>query len=495
MTDPREIEHCTDLGNGRRFAARHGAVARYVADLRLWRLWDGRRWAEDRAHRVEQLAKETAISIYKEAERAADSAQKLELARHAARSESLRAQMAMITMARSERSIASVAADYDPDPMLVTCNNGTIDLRTGHLRAHNPGDCITRLAPVAFDPTATCPLFLAFLDQVLGGDVALIRYAQLAMGYSLTGLTIEQVVFMLYGAGANGKTTLLELIFSVFGDYSARADFSMVLLRRSDGPRNDLAMLPGARFVVASEAGEGQRFDEAKIKEISGGDTITCRRLYADLFSYRPAFKLWLATNAKPELRSTGEAIWRRLRLIPFAVTIPEAERDPNLLQKLSAELPGVLRWAIDGALAWQRDGLGQPPAVRLATEEYRAETDVLAAFLSEECRIGSTEKVAATRLFQTYIRWADASSEPGMSQRAFGIRLTERGFHRVRGTGGRWSYIGLTLGKPAPSDGVTDSDLDSQKFPYEGEPREVPENGKHSVTPSLVTQDDTVKA
>lgn len=245
--------------------------------------------------------------------------------------------------------------------------------------------------------------------------------------------------------------------------------------KHDSGPRNDLAQLPGARLVLASEANEGQRFDEARLKEITGGDTITCRQLYRELFSYRPQFKLWLRTNAKPEVRGTNTGIWRRFRLIPFNVTIPEAERDGGLADKLAAELPGVFNWAVEGCLSWQQEGLNSPAAVQAATEEYRAESDTLAAFLTERCRLVAGERVAASWLYQAYRTWATGMGEPVLSQKVFGNRLNERGLHRLRSTGGRTVYVGISLAPAEQSDTSEGSKPLSIKSPHEGAFRESP--------------------
>ncbi|MHB1330256.1 MAG: DNA primase family protein, partial [Gemmatimonadales bacterium] len=474
MTD-RETEHLTDVGNGRRFAQQHGAYVRYVPDQGIWRVNHGKCWLEDRTHQVERFAKATALSIYEEAQAATDSQTKQRLAAHAARSEAAPRLEAMLRMARSEPGIAMLADQFDTDPMLLNVNNGTLDLRadadgTFTLRPHNPADNITRLAPVTYDPLATAPAFERFLGRIFDGDAELIAFVQRAIGYALTGMTTEHVLFLLFGPGGrNGKTTLLELIFRLLGDYAAAADFSLILARRNEGPRNDLAQLPGARFVRASEANEGARFDEARLKEMTGADTLTCRALYKDLFSYRPQFKLFLATNTKPEIRSLGEAIWSRIRLIPFSITIPESERDGALPEKLAAELPGVLNWALAGCRDWQRQRLNPPARVLMATAAYRSESDTVAAFLDDRCRLAPGERVAASWIYQAYRTWATGLGEPVMSQKAFGNRLGEKGLHRVRASGGRTVYVGLSLDQSLESEACEGSKGISVNLSHEG--------------------------
>jgi len=279
-----------------------------------------------------------------------------------------------------------------------------------------------------------------------------IGFIQRAVGYALTGCTSEQVLFFLYGLGANGKTTLIEVLRALLGDYAMQASFATFAERRGDGPRNDVARLAGARLVAASEAGEGTRFDEGLIKQLTGSDAVTARFLYGEDFEFHPAFKLVLAANHKPAIRGTDRAIWRRIHLVPFTVTIPEGERDPQLLGKLTAELPGILRWALDGCLAWQRDGLGAPVAVRSATLRYREEMDTIGAFLDEACRLHASGRVRAGALYPRYQAWCERVGERALSQRKLGERLAERGLHCITSNGTVW--LGLELLPDGPPNG-----------------------------------------
>jgi putative DNA primase/helicase len=444
MTD---VEHnCTDLGNAMRLVARYGDRLRYVFAWKLWLWFDGCRWARDEDGQIVRCAKTTALSIYGEAERATTEPRRKELARWAVESESARRLNAAVSLATSEPGIAVKVAELDSNPMLFNVANGTLDLASGTLRAHAAEDMITKRSPIAWNPQASCPVFIAYLDRVLAGDAELIAFMQRAIGYTLTGRTDEQVLFLLYGAGANGKSVLLELLLHLTGDYGAKADFSTFLSGKRDGPRNDLAALVGARFVSASEAGEGRKFDEATVKAITGGDSITSRFLFQESFTYRPQFTLWLAANAKPDVQSVAEAWWRRIRLIPFAVTIPEAERDPRLLDQLISELPGILTWAVEGCLAWQRDGLGRAEAVTMATTAYREESDVLAAFLEQECTVNPADRVSSSWLFKAYCEWASRNGERALSQTKFSVRLTEKKIPKVKDGSGRMMFVGLQL-------------------------------------------------
>ena len=276
----------------------------------------------------------------------------------ALRSESVYGRRATLESAQSIPALATIAEDYDRDPFLLTVGNGTIDLRTGHLRPSQPDDLITRATDVDYFPAATCPRWLQFLDEVFGGDEALISFISRAVGYSLTGDTREQCLFILWGGGANGKSTFLETVLKLVGRHSAITPFSSFLVQRNAGnPRNDVAKLHGARLVKAAESGKEGALDETIIKEITGGDTISARFLYQEFFEFKPTFKLWLATNHRPSIRGTDDAIWRRIRLIPFTRQFSGRNRDPKLLETLRGELPESLPGQC--AAAWNGNRAG----------------------------------------------------------------------------------------------------------------------------------------
>jgi putative DNA primase/helicase len=364
---------------------------------------------------------------------------------HITRSESHSRIMDMIGLAKSEPEIPVRPQQLDADPWVLNLANGTLDLRTGQLREHRREDLITKLAPVAYDPAAPCPRWEAFLSRIFAGDAELIRFVQKAVGYSLTGSTQEQCFFILYGAGANGKSTLIQTISALLKDYAKQTPTETLLVQRRDGVRNDLARLQGARFVYASEAEGGRKLAEALIKQLTGGDTITARYLYQEHFEFLPAFKIWLAVNHKPGVQGTDHAIWRRMRLLPFTITIPEAEQDKRLTEKLQAELPGILRWAVEGCLLWQQEGLEPPLAVKRATGDYRAEMDVIAAFLQDCCVVGPERRVLAGDLYAEYTSWCRQMGETPVSQKALASALRERGCTPGRQSSERfWCGIGL---------------------------------------------------
>jgi putative DNA primase/helicase len=318
--------------------------------------------------------------------------------------------------------------------------NGTLDLKAGTLHPHRREDLLTKLTPIRFEPAASAPSWDAFLLGIFDGDTGLIRFVQRAVGYSLSGSTREQVLFLAHGSGANGKSTFLETIREAAGEYAQQAPPEMFLEQRAGTIRNDVARLPGARLVTAVETGEDRRLAEPLVKQLTGGDMVAARHLYRDYFEFGPQCKAWLATNHRPEIRGTDEAIWRRIRLIPFTVTIPEDERDPNLLETLRAELPGILAWAVAGCLDYLQHGLGAPEAVTAATAGYRADMDVIGTFLDECCVLGTHARAKAVDLYQTYITWADAAGERDrLTKKDFGQRLAERGFAKERDMHARW--------------------------------------------------------
>jgi putative DNA primase/helicase len=487
MTDVPS-EHRTELGNARRLVHRHGHRLRFVHPWRKWLVYRDGRWAVDDTGELERLAKETVLSIYQEALAAAADTERQELVKWAARCESHRALQAMIHLAASEPGIAVVPDQLDADPWLLNVLNGTVDLRTAELHPHAAADLITKLAPVAFAPGREAPTWAAFLERILP-DPELRAFLQRAVGYSLTGDTGEQVLFFLHGRGCNGKSTLLETLRALLGDYGLQADVGTFLERRREGASNDLARLRSGRFVAAVEAGEGQRLAEGLVKQLTGGDTISARMLYSEYFEFRPQFKLWLAANHKPVIRGTDHAIWRRIRLIPFTVTIAEADRDPELPAKLRAELSGILWWAVKGGLLWQEDGLGAPRAVQLATQSYRGEMDVLGTFLEECCELGASLKALATPLYEAYRRWCERNGERPANQRHFGQALAEREFVRVKSTGGCYAWYGLRIvdqvdnaDRPAGISSYTSSRSD---FPRNGPPNPLDPLGEERPSAS----------
>ena len=304
----------------------------------------------------------------------------------------------------------------------------------------------------------------------MAGNADLIEFLQRAIGYSLTGDTSERAFLILHGAGRNGKSTLLETVRAVLGpDYADRTRTETLLAKKEGEIPNDVAKLRGLRFVTASEADEGRRLAEATIKDLTGGDAISARFMRAEWFSFLPQFKLWLGTNHRPVIRGTDNAVWDRIRLVPFDVRIPEAEQDKHLRDKLLAEAPGILAWAVEGCRSWRQDGLGAPREVREATAGYRGEMDVLGAFLDDCCIVDPNAHAAAKDLYAAYTRWCDENGERSLSQKAVGQRLAERGFDAVRMGKSRSRYwVGVGVRDAGSADASEPADASGRGFQHE---------------------------
>jgi putative DNA primase/helicase len=435
----------TDLGNAERLVHHFGDRIRYCHAWKKWLIWDGVRWVVDQRGQIQQLAKKVVRKIYRETESATYPENRQAIAKHALASESDQRISAMIALAQSEVSITpDMLNGY---PWHLNCLNGTVDLRTGHLLPHQMEHFITKLAPVSYDPKATCPRWLEFLRRIMDGNNQLIDFLQRAVGYALTGETSEQCFFIFYGSGANGKSTFLQAMSYVLGDYSMSTPTETLLVKRRGAIPNDVARLKGARFVVACEADAEQRLAESLIKQMTGGDTISARFLHQEWFDFEPSHKVFFGTNHKPVIKGTDYAIWRRIRLVPFEITIPEGERDKSLPEKLKEEAAGILAWAVQGCLKWQRQGLGVSEEVKAATDNYREEMDVLGEFLKDRCRQSPDSRVSSKNLFEAYTAWCEENGQEPVGQRAFVSALKEKGFNRSRlGSGGVRGWIGIEL-------------------------------------------------
>jgi putative DNA primase/helicase len=450
-----------DDGNARRLIALHGHELRYCHDFKKWLIYDGRRWALDTTGRARQLAKQTMVEFHNQATMVRDAKEAETFARKSLNDKAI---TNLLSMAQSD--IFVVPEQLDQDIWALNFLNGTVDLRTGKLRPHNSGDFITKLIHCDYNPGAGCPLFLGFLARIMGASPdasedeldraeRMSAYLQKAFGYSLTGDTSEKVVFFCHGNGNNGKTTVLSLFLRLAREYSVLLQIdSLTVQRESNNSQADLADLRGARFASTSETEEGQRLAEGKLKRITQGmGMIKSVRKYENPITFPETHKLWFDANHKPIIKGTDNAIWNRLHLIPFTVTIPKDEIDETLPAKLVAEAEGVLAWAVAGAVRWHAEGLGKPSEVEAASKQYRQEMDQLSRFVDERCLLLPSARIQARQLYQAYRSWAEAIGEHPMPEVSFSTRMVERDHEKVKTETGRF-YQGIALRSDRNPDG-----------------------------------------
>jgi putative DNA primase/helicase len=451
VTSPCESEDAlTEVGAAERFARLHGDHVRFDHRRQRWLLWSGHRWADDEDGGIQRIAIEFARNWQQETLdiRGAEREKTIKFALKLERKYTIGN---MLALARNLPPIADKGDRWNADPWLLGVPNGVVDLRTGELRRGRPEDGITLQTSVPYDAFAPCVRWERFIREVFAGDDALIDFIVRAIGYSITGITSEQVLFFGYGVGANGKGTLTNTLKHVLGDYAWNMPFSTLELRDRSSIPNDLAALASRRVVVASETNDGVRLNEARVKALTGCDPITARFLHAEFFTFDPVAKFWLSANHKPIVRDDSYGFWRRIRLIPFRQRFAV---DPTLKRQLEDEATGILAWCVRGALAWQEQGLCPPSAVTEATQEYEADSDALAAFLSESCEVDPQAQIGARDLHEHYRAWAihhGLSERERLSATAFGRKVAER-FERVKGRRGN-TYRGIALG---PAEGFS---------------------------------------
>lgn len=415
-----------------RMVRRHGKDLRYCT-THGWLVWDCRRWRRDDLLEVERRAKETILSLYRDAANIGNDNVRKALLDFAKSSENNHRMNAVIALARSERGIPIRADDLDGDVWLLNVENGTLDLRTGKLREHQRDDLITKIAPVEYRADAECPVFRQFLRTTFAGDNNMIAFAPRALGSSLSGAMREHALHVWHGTGSNGKSTLLTCVTEMLGDYAKTSPPKLLIRRDTEAHPTELADLHGVRFVASVETAEGGRLDEERVKQLTGGDRIKGRFMRMDFFEFAPTHKIFLATNHKPDVRGQDHAIWRRIFLWPFNVTIPDEKQDHDLTAKLKAEWPGILRVLVEACLQWQRSGLGAPESVKAATAEYKTESDTIGQFLDECCERGDvgllTEEYAAggAALYWVYRAWTLDNGGKPLGNKAFSKLLLER--------------------------------------------------------------------
>ena len=453
---PAKQEPLTDFGNSTRLVQSYSDVLRYDLVQRLWIAWDGTRWVVESSDGLAmQFAFKVPNLIALEAAEAGDEGNKKALLKHAISTQSARALEAIVRLAKHRREIAANVEDFDPHNHLLNVANGTIDLRTGEIREYSKEDKITKLVPIAYDAAASAPLFDKFLTRIFDGNQSLICFMQRVCGYTLTGETGEQCLFLLHGDGANGKSTFLEVIAALTAEYGMHVRTEALMKHKNTsagGASEDIAELRGSRFVSAVETNVGQQLAEGLLKQVTGQDRVKARKLYGHNIEFRPTFKLWLACNHKPEIAGTDHAIWRRIHLIPFDVTIPENEREKRILDKLKAELPGILAWGVRGAVEYYREGLKVPDEVKRATERYQSEQDTLSDFIADTCEVDPNSSAPVSEVYMMFDMWCRANGEAVMHRKLFSQMMRARGFKQAQAQRGRvWRGLSRRAFSGAP--------------------------------------------
>jgi len=436
--------HLTDLGNAKRLVRQFGEIIRYIPQFNQWIYWDGMKWKFDEDGKIQRMAKETVLSIYIEAADEPDGSYRKKIVNWAKYSESAQRIRALIELARTESQIPIAPIIMDKQPWIFLTEDGLIDLQKGVPVEPQKEDYLTQSASVKYDSVAKCPTWEKFLDEIMEGSQGMIGFLQRAVGYSMTGSTKEQVLFIMYGTGANGKSVFLRIIREFLGDYAKQASADTFMVKKNQGIPNDLARLRGVRFVATSEIEDGQRMAESLIKQMTGEDTIVARFLHKEFFEFKPAFKVWIAANYKPVIRGDDFAIWRRVHLIPFTKTIPTEDQDPDLFDKLKKELPGILNWGLEGCRLWQKRGLEPPEEVQAATANYKDEMDYFKNWLNECCVVGDGWTETSQNLFENYKKWAEENVRYPMKQKKWGSKMTRAGFKRVQTP--KTEYLGIKL-------------------------------------------------
>lgn len=453
----------TDVGNGERLAERYAGNFRYVLAWDKWIAWDGNRWRIHAILDAQKLAAEIGHELETEARQApaSDPAVKRALVARAQRAKSYQGIVNAVKLSATNPAVRIEHERLDNQPAMLPCANGLVTLFDGELVPHSREMFYTRGSPVAYDPAAECPRWLQFLGEIFDTDVELIDFMQRAVGYTLTGESSEQCLFFLHGGGRNGKSTFVETIMSLLGELAAPAPRNFLELRANEGHETSLTVLFGRRAISVPETNQGRCWDETLIKQLTGGDTISARRMREDHWSFKPTHKLWVHGNHKPTIRGTDDGIWRRIPLVPFTTQIAADAVDPDLRDKLRAELPGILAWAVRGAVEWYDGGLRIPERVIVASKKYRAEQDMHGQFIDEVCIQEPGAWCAVSALRNEYVSWCKENGVEPLGARQFNERLREReGVSESDRRAGLekktkgWSGIRLRLGvDPAPGD------------------------------------------
>lgn len=439
-----DVADNTDVGNARRLVALFGDRIRYCHPWKSWLCWNGKFWERDNSGQIFRYAKETANAMLAEAETLGGDLRD-RLHKHAVNSKSLTKLKAMVTLAESEEGVTILPEQLDKNIWLMNVQNGTLDLTTGRLREHLREDFITKMSPVVCDSSAAYERWGTVLQQIFEGKKDLIDYVQKVMGQMLTGDASEEQLFVFWGTGANGKSTIIETIAYILGDYSKTIGIESLMKKERGSISNDIARLKGARFVYANEPEFGDHISEGKVKNLTGKDTIQARFLFQENFEFKPEYKLVISTNHKPIIKGMDHGIWRRIKLVPFNVTIPTEQQDKTLDMKLRGEASGILNWLIEGCIAWRKNGIVVPQEVLDATSDYQQEMDGLAEFISDCCDIGNPDYFVSHReIFIIYCGWCKSNLVRTMTKKTFSAKMVEKGFTKDKNEKDIRGFYGL---------------------------------------------------
>jgi putative DNA primase/helicase len=445
-----EPEGRTELANAKRFIEHHGDNVRYVPTWGKWLVWDGTRWQVDDGCTIEQHARAVIDQVWAgtlDRLREVDRTEAAQMVSYAKATASANGVKNFLQLARSEAGIPISHHALDSNEWLLNVQNGTIDLKTGDLRPHNKADYLTKIAPTLYTKNRTSQRWEDFVLEIMAGDVELTAFLQRLCGYWLTGSVRDHVLPIFFGGGANGKSVFLGTIEAMLGtDYAMHAPPDLLMVKKHEAHPTERADLFGKRLVTCMETESGRRLAESLVKELCGGDRVRARFMRQDFFEFSPTHKLVISSNHRPIVKGDDHGVWRRLRLVPFTVTIPPAKQDKALPEKLRKELPGILTWCVRGCLEWQAKGLQEPASVTAATEGYRDESDIMGDFIAECCVVANHEQAAGGRLYEAYSRWCDTNGHEPDNATVFGRKLTERGFHPRKTMNGKVrDGIGLT--------------------------------------------------
>lgn len=440
------IRSYDDTGNADRFIDRYGHLYKHSYITNKFYIYDGQKWKVDDRGAIRKLIDEMIESIKNEkilhSEDVTEEEAREAFQKYYKKTRGTQSKKNIMNELMHRKTVTP--DDFDRDDMLINVANGYIDLTSRELYKHDINKMFSQITNTDYTEKMQPAVWLDFLNDIFAGDKAVIRYIQKALGYSLTGSTREQVMFILFGKGRNGKSIFVETIAEILGDYSNNMQAKSLMVKKNDNVNTDIARLSKARFVTSSEPNEGFRFDEGLIKQLTGGDKVTARFLYAEEFEYTPKFKIWVSTNHKPIIRGTDDGIWRRLVLIPFDVQIPEEKVDKDLKYKLLREAPAILNWMAEGAYMWMQEGLAMPEKLKEASKAYRNEMDVIEQFIEDECKRVDDGKVKAHELYELYKKWANDNGNYKMSNKDFGKKMKEK-FEYKRITSGMF-YFGLEI-------------------------------------------------